>query len=86
MRLFLTLVITSLPVVAMAQGGGVADKNAPSNFDRTHSTIDRVMQTGNDRSPPLGNAPGERTGIGGRGGSNGDDNSQTKPATQTRNQ
>ncbi len=50
---------------------GVAPKDAPSNFDRTHDAIDKSMGTGNDRSPPLGEGPGERTGLGGgRGGGN----------------
>ena len=58
-------ILTSATCSAFAQGRGVAGRDAPSNFDRTHGAIDRAMQTGNDRSPPLGQGRGEQTGIGG---------------------
>jgi hypothetical protein len=72
----LQLVLTILAVTAVTGGAahaagdndGIADRNAPSNFDRTHQAIDRTMNTGNDRSPPLGQGKGERSGLGGLGG------------------
>jgi hypothetical protein len=66
-RLFLALTFVSLASTASAQRD-VSPKEGPSNFDRTHRTIDKHMNTGNDRSPPLGEGRGERTGIGGGDG------------------
>jgi len=40
------------------------DQNT-SLFTRNSAAIDRTMNTGNDRTPPLGQAPGEQTGLGG---------------------
>jgi hypothetical protein len=57
----LALSLALLPVAASATE---PDRNT-SLFDRTHQAIDRNMQTGNDRSPPLGQGPGEQTGLGG---------------------
>ena len=57
------LILASVP--ALGAEKGVGSKEGKSNFDRTHDAIDRNMQPGNDRSPRLGEGPGERTGIGG---------------------
>lgn len=68
LRLILALAVLSFTSTVFAQEKGIAPKDGPSNFDRTHRAIDRTMNTGNDRSPPLGTGPGERTGLGGAAG------------------
>jgi hypothetical protein len=84
LRLVLALAVLSFTSAVSAQEKGVAPKDGPSNFDRTHSTIDRTMSTGNDRSP-LGTAPGERTGLGGRTGGGNAPGSANDRAIRERN-
>ena len=85
LRLVLALAVLAFTSAASAQEKGVAPKDGPSNFDRTHSTIDRTMNTGNDRSP-LGTASGERTGLGGQQGGGNARGTQNDNAIRQRNQ
>ncbi len=55
------LMIVAATVPSQAQFG---NRNE-SLFDRNSRAIDRNMNTGNDRSVPLGQGRGEQTGIGG---------------------
>jgi len=86
LRLVLALAVLSFTSAVSAQEKGVAPKEGPSNFDRTHTTIDRTMNTGNDRSPPLGSGPGERTGLGGRAGGGNAPGTPNDNAIRQRNQ
>ncbi|MDP2377336.1 hypothetical protein [Reyranella sp.] len=85
-RLILALAVLSFTSAVSAQEKGIAPKDGPSNFDRTHRTIDRTMNTGNDRSPPLGSAPRERTGLGGQQGGGNAHGTQNDNAIRQRNQ
>lgn len=70
-------------VLAEDDDPGVAGRDAPSNFDRTHDAIDRTMNTGNDRAP-LGSQPRERSGLGGAPGGGNDPNGANGGAINTR--
>lgn len=72
---------------AFAQGRDIAPRDGASNFDRTHRVIEERMQGGrNDRSPPLGQGPGERTGIGGAHGGGNQPGGPNQGAINQRNQ
>lgn len=62
--------IIAFSFAVIAAGGAHAEepnRDTPL-FDRNSQAIDRNMQTGNDRSPPLGQGPGERLRGGGAEG------------------
>jgi len=87
LRLGLVLLAASMASGAFAQGKkDIAPRDAPSNFDRTHRAIDKTMQTGNDRSPPLGSGPGERPGLGGAPGGGAGPRTQNIQEIQKRHQ